>query len=257
MSKETVKDHFGKTAANYASAQIHARGEDLGWLVEAANLKGDERLLDCGTGAGHVVFAFAPHVAFAEGIDITPPMLAEAETGATERNLTNVAFSRGDVEAIPREDASYDVVVSRWCAHHYMDIRLAVSEIARVLKPGGTFLLVDAYSPANKRLDTTINTLEILRDTAHVRDYSIAEWLEFCETVGLHGEVIKEWGLRLDGDNWVQRIGTPSILVDAIRYLLAKLDDDVRSGISVTGDDSEAGWGFNLPSCLIRASKIG
>ena len=161
-----------------------------------------------------------------------------------------------DVEDIPRGDATFDIVVSRWCAHHYPKIRQAAAEIARVLKPGGTFLLIDSIVPPDARLDTFINTLETLRDTGHVRNYAIREWLDFLETVGLHGQVLREWGLRLDGDDWVERIKTPAVLVDAIRALLVEAPDDLREAIRITGEDDSAGWGFDLPTALIKATKI-
>lgn len=255
-TKSVIQSHFGQTAHNYASAAIHALGQDLEWLVQAVELTGQERVLDIGTGAGHAAFVFAPHVSVVEGIDITPQMLIQAELGAEERGLGNVRFSLGDAESIPRDDATYDVVVSRWCAHHYLNIRKSAYEIARVLKPDGIFLLIDSYSPPQARLDTLLNTLETLRDTGHVRNYTIQEWLGLAELVGLHGEVLHEWQLRLDGDDWVGRIQTPPVYVSAIRSLLMDADQESRQAIRITSDDDQQGWGFDLPAFLMRATKI-
>lgn len=254
--KNVVRDHFGKTAENYASAAIHALGEDLQWLVEAHELTGNERVLDVGTGAGHAAFAFAPHVQFVEGVDITPSMLEQAKRGAEERGLGNIRFSPADVEKLPHSDSSFDIVVSRWCAHHYPNIRFALAEIARVLKPNGTFLLVDSYSPTPARHDMFVNTLEMLRDNGHVRNYTIPEWLDYLERVELHGLVVREWKLRLDGDNWVERIQTPAIYVAAIRHLLLEADEELKTALNITDENSERGWGFDLPSVLLKASLL-
>ncbi len=252
---QTVSHRFGQAARRYASAAIHARGADLDWLIEAHPLTGDERVLDIGTGTGHVALAFAPHVATVEGLDITPEMLDLARAGAAERGLDNVAFIAGAAENIPRTEALYDVVVSRWCAHHYQDIRGALAEIARVLRPGGVFLLVDAVVPAVPRIDTVINTLEKLRDGGHVRNYSLPEWLQYTEDVGLHPSVLHEWALRLDGDDWIARIGTPAVYEAAIRQLLADAEPDSQSLLGMTGEHDPAGWGFNLPAMLLKATK--
>lgn len=254
--KNVVRDHFGKTAENYATAAIHALGEDLKWLLEAHDLNGNERVLDVGTGAGHAAFAFAPSVQFVEGVDITPSMLEQAKRGAEERGLGNIKFSPADVESLPHSDSSFDIVVSRWCAHHYPNIRLALAEIARVLKPGGIFLLVDSYSPTIARVDMFLNTLEILRDNGHVRNYTIPEWLDYLERVELHGMVIKEWNLRLDGENWVTRIQTPRVYVEAIKQLLVDADEDLKNAIHITDHDSAQGWGFDLPSLLLKATIL-
>jgi ubiquinone/menaquinone biosynthesis C-methylase UbiE len=255
-SKRVIRDRFGSSAANYTASQIHAQGEDLGWLIDAHALRGDEWVLDVGTGTGNAAFAFSSYVGMVEGIDITPAMLAQAEMTAEERKLTNVHFSVGDVEDIPRDDNTYDIVVSRWCAHHYGNIRLAVSEIARVLKPGGVFLLIDSIVPHNARLDTFVNTLEMLRDNGHVRNYSIHEWLEFTEIVGMHGEVLYEWLLRLDGDSWVERIKTPPVHIATIKALLADADSETRAAINITDESHPAGWGFDLPSMLMKATLL-
>lgn len=254
--KNVVRDHFGQAAVNYANNAIHAHGEDLKWLVEAHELTGSERVLDVGTGAGHAAFAFAPYVQYVEGVDITPLMLEQAHQGAIERDLDNIRFSPADVESLPHSDSSFDIVVSRWCAHHYPNIRIALAEIARVLKPGGIFLLVDSYSPQSARQDMFLNTLEILRDNGHVRNYTIAEWLDYTERVEMHGMVVREWKLRLDGDNWVERIKTPPVYVAAIKQLLAEADNDLKAAFQITDDNSENGWGFELPSFLLKASIL-
>jgi ubiquinone/menaquinone biosynthesis C-methylase UbiE len=255
-NKQTVQQHFAATAESYRHSPIHAQGADLAWLVQAAGPQGQERVLDIGTGAGHAAFAFAPYVAAVEGIDITPAMLAQAELGAEERGLENVRFGPGDAEAIPRPDEHYDIVVSRWCAHHYQHLRQALAEVARVLKPGGQFLLVDSYVPHEARLDTFINALELLRDSSHVRNYSIDEWLNFTERVGLHGEVLHEWPLRLHGEDWVARIQTPAAQVTAIRGLLQAADLQTAQALNITPPDHREGWGFDLPALLLRASKL-
>jgi ubiquinone/menaquinone biosynthesis C-methylase UbiE len=250
--KQVIQERFGQAAANYAQAAIHAQGPDLAWMVQALSLRGDERVLDIGTGTGHTAFAFALHVRQVEGLDLTPAMLLQAELGAQERGLTNVSFSRGDVEHLPREDASYDVVTCRWCAHHFLHLRRALAEIARVLKPNGFFLLVDSYSPPSVRADTFLNTLETLRDSSHVRNYTLQEWLEALETVGLHGEILHEWPLHLDGEDWVARMQTPPVYVAAIRALLEGAEAELRHNLHIT---EGANWGFNLPAVLLRAQK--
>lgn len=252
-AKNVVRKNFGNSAENYASASIHAQGEDLQWLVEAHPLTGNERVLDAGTGAGHAAFAFAPYVQFVEGVDITPLMLEQARKGAAARGLENIRFSQADVEELPHEENTFDLVVSRWCAHHYPDIRMALAQIARVLKPGGIFLLVDSVSLPYARVDMFLNTLEMLRDTGHVRNYTIAEWLDYLERVGLHGMVLREWNLRLDGESWVQRIQTPTVYVAAIKQLLRDADADLRAALHITEESAEAGWGFDLPSFLLQA----
>ena len=107
--KKVVQEHFAKTAHNYAAAPIHMQGEDLQWLVKALRLNGDERVLDAGTGAGPVAFAFAPHVKSVEGVDITPQML---EIAASHNDDDLLPFAEDEIPLI------IELYVKAWYAPH-------------------------------------------------------------------------------------------------------------------------------------------
>lgn len=249
-TKTHIQDQFNRTAANYRTSAIHAMGDDLAWLIAAQELTGQEQVLDVGTGTGNTAFAFAPYARQVIGIDLTAGMLAQARLTQAQKGLTNVEFRQADVESLPFPDASFDIVVSRYCAHHYERIQTAVAEIRRVLKPNGVFLLVDSYSPEDTRHATFENTLEMLRDTSHVRNYQVSEWQAYLAAVGFESEVLKIWGLRLDGDNWVERMKTPAPLVAALKEVLATADSDLQAAFNIT---PEPDWGFDLPVLLLKA----
>ena len=89
-------------------------------------------------------------------------------------------FTVGDIEHLEFADGSFDVVVSRYSAHHYPHPAVAIAEIARVLKPGGVFLLADVVSPEDPTADTYMNAIEVLRDPSHVRDHRVDQWQASC-----------------------------------------------------------------------------
>src|SRR5437660_3840420 len=82
-NRQLVQSRFGAVAADYVTSAVHASGQDLEWLVEAAALTGNEHVLDVATGAGHAAFALAPHAAEIVALDITSPMLDVARQGAS------------------------------------------------------------------------------------------------------------------------------------------------------------------------------
>ena len=94
-----------------------------------------------------MALAFAPHVAQVVATDITPEMLAEAAKLAAQQGLANVETATADAEALPFADASFDLVSCRIAPHHFANVPRFVAEAARVLKPGGTFALVDNIAP--------------------------------------------------------------------------------------------------------------
>lgn len=249
--KGSVQNQFGAVAANYATSTVHVGGPDLEAMLAALPLQGHERVLDAGCGAGHTALAFAPKVGSVIGVDLTLAMLAQARKLGRERELANVTFERADVERLPYPDASFDLVTSRYSAHHYPHPQAAIREFARVLQPGGTLLLVDVVAPDAAASDTFLNAIELLRDPSHVRDHTPAQWLAFCQVSGLQAEITGSWPLRLEFESWVARMNTPFLAITQIRTLLDGAAREVRETLQVA--DGE--YSFSVPTALVRATK--
>jgi ubiquinone/menaquinone biosynthesis C-methylase UbiE/DNA-binding transcriptional ArsR family regulator len=96
---------------------------------------------DLGCGTGQITAAVAPHVSHVVAVDASLEMLAAARKRL--RDLPNVDVRRGELEALPLEDAALDVALAVLVLHHLANPGLAVREAARVLKPGGQLLIAD------------------------------------------------------------------------------------------------------------------
>ncbi|MBI2764487.1 MAG: methyltransferase domain-containing protein [Chloroflexi bacterium] len=246
-----VQRQFGAVARNYVTSAVHAAGKDLVALVEAAGLRGGERVLDMGSGAGHTALALAAKGAEVVGLDVTAEMVAVATELAAQRGLANVTFREGDVGALPFAPGEFDIVTSRFSAHHYANPQAALSEAARVLKPGGKFLLVDCVAPEDPALDTFLNTFEFLRDTSHVRDWRASEWVRMLQAEGFAAEVLLRSEVVLDGQSWVDRMQTPETHVAMLRTLFAQANSAQRRAF----DLREQPWGLTLPVVLIAGLR--
>ena len=183
---------------------------------------------------------------------MTQEMLDEAARLAAQRGLTNVAFQRGLAEALPFPDGAFDVVTSRYCAHHYGDAARATREAARVLRAGGRYLLVDVIALADGVQDTYLNALEVLRDPSHVRDYSAAQWQAMFADAGLAPEVVAQWKLRLEFEPWLARIGTPRTLAEGIRSLMDAAPREVREALELS---PATGYDFTIPVALVEGLR--
>ncbi|MCP9449788.1 MAG: methyltransferase domain-containing protein [Nitrospira sp.] len=109
-------------------------------LVGDARLRPGMKVLDLGSGTGYPALLTAQTVGppgNVIGIDLAEQMVAAAERKAKRLGLTNVTFRQGDATTLPFEDHSFDAVTSRFCLMFLPDVPKALSEIARVLKPGG------------------------------------------------------------------------------------------------------------------------
>ncbi|MCA9907123.1 MAG: class I SAM-dependent methyltransferase [Anaerolineae bacterium] len=250
-SDQAVKKKFGRAAARYAASTVHAHGGDLTHMVAIAELTGAEAVLDAGCGAGHTALAFAPNVERVVAYDMTPEMLDEVERLAKKRGAKNVVTQGGNVEALPFADGAFDLVVSRYSAHHWAHPLTALHEFHRVLKPRGRFILSDIVAPEAPLLDTWLQAIELLRDPSHVRDHTRKQWCDMLIAAGFDPQVMFGWMLPLEFDAWVKRIDTPPQLVDTLRALFDDAPAEVRAAFTIGLD-----YGFSIPGAVVMGRRI-
>ncbi|MEX1133166.1 MAG: arsenite methyltransferase [Flavobacteriales bacterium] len=117
-----------------------------GLPTEFAQIKPGHTVLDLGSGAGNDCFvaraATGPDGRVI-GVDFTPEMIAKAKENAKKLDYQNVEFRQGDIEALPLSACMVDVVVSNCVLNLVPNKRKALSEVLRVLKPGGHFSISD------------------------------------------------------------------------------------------------------------------
>ena len=183
--KRKIQTRFGNVAANYRKSAVHSAGIDLDLMVRHSPVAPESLVLDAGCGAGHTAVAFAPHVHRVIACDFTESMLDQVTTLAQERKIRNVETKLADVEDLPYAEQHFDIVASRYSAHHWLRPERALAEIARVLKQGGTLIMSDIMASENYALDTFLQTIELLRDPSHVRDYRISEWQAMMNAAGI------------------------------------------------------------------------
>ncbi len=245
-----VGQQFGAQASAYLTSAVHAQGADLQALASLVADRPAARVLDLGCGAGHVSFAVAPYAREVVAYDLSADMLSVVARAAADRGLTNIVTAQGVVETLPFEDASFDCVASRFSAHHWRDFEAGLREAARVLKPSGVAGFVDVISPGAPLLDTYLQSVELLRDASHVRDYSRAEWIGAMVRAGLTPGSAAVHRLRMEFPVWTQRMRTPKLNCDAIRALQTAMSASVRGYF-----DIGAGGDFDIDVALFQASK--
>lgn len=247
---QKVVKQFGSKAHGYLTSSVHAQGEDLAALVEIVGLNHEARILDLGCGAGHVAFNLAPLVSKVVAYDLSEDMLAVVAQEAKRRDLPNIKTQIGAVECLPYADESFDWVVTRLSAHHWLNVAGGLSEINRVLKPNGFAVIIDLLSPGVFLLDTWLQTIELLRDTSHVRNLSLAEWHALIAAAGLKVLRVNTFRRRLEFASWVGRMQAPEHYVMAIRSLQQCASTEVAKYFAFESDGS-----FTSDTALIVASK--
>lgn len=152
--RERAAQYFAKNAHRWDSlrslhideAQVERA---LGELLPAT---GAATLLDVGTGTGRMLKLFAPRVARAVGVDLSPEMLAVARANIERWGLANCSVRRADLHRLPFAKGSFDLATVHMVLHYLDDPAQAVAEVASVLKPGGRLLIVDFAPHAVEQL---------------------------------------------------------------------------------------------------------
>ena len=181
---DLVRDRFTRTAGVFADFALAERGAEAEHLLRLIAPNGDERALDVACGPGTLARVFAKRVRWIGGLDLTPAMLARARDDAAANLISNFSPARGNALQMPFRDETFDIVITSYSIHHLPDPVAAVREIARVLKRGGKFGLLDMVVPENPAHAKACNDIEIARDASHTRALPVSEFENLLNSTG-------------------------------------------------------------------------
>ncbi len=231
--KAQVQDYFSRTAEGYVASFSHKAGRDLQRLIEIGEWNTDQYALDIATGGGHTALAVAPLVAQVMVSDLTPRMLEKAREFLLAQGVTNAQFQVADAEHLPFADGTFDRVSCRIAAHHFPAMLQAVKEVARVLKTGGLFLLIDCMAQSDPELDTFDNTVEKWRDASHGRSCTKEEWQDFFAQAGLRVEQMEFFRRTHDYDDWTLRSQLPNTEKAQLEQFILESNPRIQSYFEV------------------------
>ena len=241
---EHVEKQFSSQASEYFTSTVHASGRDLQRLAACLTEYPDACVLDMGCGAGHASFVAAQNVQEVVAYDLSSQMLDVVAQAADTRQLKNITTRQGYAESLPFADQTFNIVISRYSAHHWHDVGAALREVNRVL------IVMDVMSPGHPVRDIWLQTVEALRDASHVRNYASGEWLTLINEAYLLVDNLITDKLPLEFSSWVARMRTPEVLVDAIRVYQQSASTEVKTYFALQNDGS-----FTSDIIMVEAHK--
>jgi len=194
-----IQGTWDDRAEAYRTSAVHVGGPDLDLVVELCDPQPGRKMLDVATGGGHVARRLRSAGAEVVTVDPSPGMQPDVVASA---------------EKLPFADGAFDVVVTRYAAHHFSSIGDAVGEMARVTN---SLVVIEDHDYSSEETEAA----EKLRDPSHVRAYSEEEWREMLESAGLEVERVEFFEIELDFDSWFARTRTPEADAARARDLLA------------------------------------
>lgn len=250
--EQDVTRQFDTVAARYEKSPVHAQGPDLPVFRAAAESLQPRQALDVGCGPGHVALALAPFCGTVQAVDASREMVKIAAARAQKAACPNIVCQQAAAANLPFPDASMDLVTCRFSAHHWRDLSAGLQEIARVLRPGGTFIVTDSAAPDDALADTHLQTIELLRDASHVRNHTVSAWMALLALHGLMPAHTDHFRIRLAFDEWVARADTPPARVAILKDLLHHAPMEARDRLGVSEDGS-----FHLDVLTAQCRKAG
>ena len=251
-----VRDQFSRQAGEYAVSAAHSSGESLDILERLASEGRHRWAVDVATGAGFTAFAAAPYCERVLATDISPGMVGETRRIASERGLGNVFPVFAAAESLPFLNGSLDLVTCRTAAHHFHRLEESVSEVVRVLRTGGAFLLADSCASEDATAAAWQHDVEIRRDPTHVRNVSPSEWRDLLERAGLVITFEALARVEMTFSAWTLRSGTPSDVCERLRLDWKEAPPEAVSEFRIIALDPDD-FHFSWPVYVCRAIKPG
>lgn len=221
--------------------------------LEKISLPQRARVLDVATGAGHTGLHLASLGHEVTCADIAAPMLDRVREAAQERGLT-VETRQHPAEEFPYADASVDLVTSRIAPHHFSSPESFIRETARVLRPGGWFLLIDGSVPDDEpEAEEWLHQVEKHRDPSHHQLLTPRAWTRLCEANGLHVHSASLRPMKQPDLEWYFETAATSFENrQVVRDLIANAPTSARAVFRLAEEEGRIVWWWPRLTLIAR-----
>ena len=244
---------FDRQSDRYGKSHILADTSDLAAALRGLPAPPGGTALDVATGGGHAALRLAELGWRVTAGDLAPRMLEQARrlAAAAGREIETRLFP---AEEMPFADASFDLVTARVAPHHFSSPARFVGEAARVLKPGGHFLLIDGSVPDDDpATEAWLHEVEKWRDPSHGRFLSRAAWETLIRSAGLFLERSELHPLKQPDLRWYfDTAATPPENRARVLEAVRTAGPAVRAALRLGEEDGRIVWWWPRLTLLAR-----
>ncbi|MDB6018540.1 MAG: Methyltransferase type 11 [Pedosphaera sp.] len=251
--QQAAQEQFARQSHRYGSGHILENVEDVQVAIDKIPLPAKASVLDVATGGGHTGLYLASLGHAVTLADIAQPMLDRAARTAAERGFT-VQTRQHAAEQFPYPDAHFDLVTCRVAAHHFSSPPHFIQETARVLKPGGYFLLIDgSVEDDQPEAEAWSHTVEKLRDPSHHRFLTPRAWSKLCAASGLAVQHVVLTPFKQPDLNWYfETAATSPENRTKVLELIAHAPESAKKLFHLGEEDGKIIWWWQRLTLIAR-----
>jgi ubiquinone/menaquinone biosynthesis C-methylase UbiE len=248
-----VKHEFSRQADRFAASAAITDERQTELFVDAFGTGDMGSVLDVACGPGIIAVALAARAREVVAFDLTSEMLNKARQRCASAGARNVTFREGSATDLPFADNTFDCAATRLSLHHFENPGRVLSEIRRVLKPGGAFVVADVVSSEIPAKSALQNAIETIRDPSHTRMLPASEFISLLQTSGFVIEAEKTWDKPRGFEEWAAIVDDPerAAPLRVVTEAFAQLGEDAGMGLMLT----DGKLAFFHRWCLLAARK--
>lgn len=233
---DRVRQEFARQADTFSASNAIT---DVGVTQRFVTALGEAAagyVLDVACGPGILSAAIAKTAREVVAFDLTPEMLKKAAQRCGDAGVGNVSFREGNATELPFANATFDAAVTRLSVHHFERPDRVMSEIFRVLRPGGRLVVADVITSEQSAEAELQNAIEILRDPSHVRMLPGSELTALVTGAGFAVEALTSWDKAREFEEWMGIVNDASRVSPLRAVVRALATSGASAGMGLTID---------------------
>jgi ubiquinone/menaquinone biosynthesis C-methylase UbiE len=221
MNNKIIRKQFNEQTENFSNFSLTKSRVVFRFFYDFCRMHPDDTLLDVACGSGAFALFCSEKIKAVCGVDISDRSINMASANAREKNINNISFICGDVEAIPADDESFSIATCRMALHHMGNYQNVFSEMFRCVQKNGRICIQDVTAFDDEKTNDYFESLEKNTDISHNRSLSKEEIFDLFSMNGIRILNTFQGKIELEFSEFVSHAIQAPENAEALNILLA------------------------------------